>query len=341
VFAYNQPCTYTLAAIVQRLTGLTLTDYLGPRLFAPLGITDGAWQQRPPGRDLGFSGLHLTTEDVASFGQLLLDDGAWAGRQVLPEGWVAQATREPDPTLASARAAAVTGSGADWEQGYGLQFWQSRHGFRGDGAYGQFCVVLPEHDVVLATTGACPDMQAVLDAAWTHLIPALADPTTAPSPAEGRLAARLSTLGLPPVPVGHAPEAGSRWKGATLRLAEATGLRGILDIVLHDRGSQDGGGWALSVQAWDGSVTAAVGIGAWAVTDPDDGTAPVAVCAGWPDADRAVIDLVLLETPHRLRLTGDLTSATLRPAWHTEPLGGVSLRSMQQPLGRPADHASV
>ncbi len=337
VFAYNQLCTYTLAAIVQRLTGQTLTDYLWPRLLAPLGITDGAWQQNPSGRDLGFSGLHLTTEDIASFGQLLLDDGGWAGRQLVPEGWVARATREHVPTVDSDASL----GGPDWEQGYGLQFWQSRHGYRGDGAYGQFCVVLPEHDVVLATTGACPDMQAVLDATWTHLLPALVDPPTSPSFAEGRLAARLATLGLPPVPVGHAPEAGSPWEGATLRLAETTGLPGILDIVLHDRGSQDGGGWALSLRAWDGSVTAALGVGAWAVTDPDDGTAPVAVCAGWPDAGRVVIDLVLLETPHRLRLTGDLTSATLRAAWHTEPLGGVSLRSMQQPLGRPTDHASV
>ncbi len=338
VFAYNQPCTYTLAAIVQRLTGLTLTEYLAPRLFAPLGITEGAWQQRPPGRDIGFSGLHLTTEDIACFGQLLLDDGVRDGRQILPEGWVALATREHVPTVDSTDEAAVTGSGADWEQGYGLQFWQSRHGYRGDGAYGQFCVVLPEHDLVLASTAAANDMQAILDAAWTHLLPACGKAPATPSSADERLAVRLATLALPSAPVGHLPSTGSPWDGAVLRLAEEAGLRGILDIELHPRGSTSDEGWALSVRAWDGSVTAPVGVGAWAVTDGNDGAAPVAVNAGWPDADRVEVDLLLLETPHRLRLTGDLTSATLRAVWHTEPLGGVSLQSMQRPLGTAADH---
>ena len=89
VFAYNQPCTYSLAAIIQRRSGTTLTDYLRPRLFDPLGIGEVGWQQHPAGRDLGFTGLHATTEDVARLGQLYLQSGWWDGAQLLSEDWVA------------------------------------------------------------------------------------------------------------------------------------------------------------------------------------------------------------------------------------------------------------
>jgi CubicO group peptidase (beta-lactamase class C family) len=330
VFAYNQPCTYTLATIVQRLTGGTLTEYLWPRLFAPLGILNGAWEQRPRGRDIGFTGLHLTTEDVARFGQLLLDDGCWQGRRVLPDGWVAEATRRHVPTVDSAGEAVAGADGGDWAQGYGWQFWRSRHGYRGDGAFGQFCVVLPEHDLVVATTAAADDMQAVLDAVWTHLLPALSEASAAADPrSDARLATRLARVALPPVPAGTVPAAGSPWESAALRLASLSWLRGIRDIELR----HDGNGWSLAVEAWDGRLAAAVGLGSWAVTDPDDGTAPVAVSAGWPDPDRIVVELALLETPHRLHLTGTLGGGTLEASWHTEPLGHISLVSMHRPLG--------
>ena len=67
------------------------------------------------------------------------------------------------------------GSGPDWQRGYGFQFWMSRHGYRGDRAFGQFCLVLPEHDVVIATTADTERMQAVLDAVWEHLLPAFGE----------------------------------------------------------------------------------------------------------------------------------------------------------------------
>ena len=89
----------------------------------------------------------------------------WNGTRLLDEEWVAEATRaqvdnpaEPNP---------------DWRQGYGFQFWMARHGYRGDGAYGQFCVVLPEQDAVIATTAATENMQGILDAVWAHLLPAM------------------------------------------------------------------------------------------------------------------------------------------------------------------------
>ena len=318
-FTYNQPCTYTLASIVQRLTGTTVSQYLRPRLFDPLGITPGGWYERPAGRQLGFSGFHLTTDAVARFGQCLLDDGRAAGRQVLPEGWVAQASRVHVPTVDSAGEAVVGADGGDWALGYGWQFWRCRHGFRGDGAYGQFCVVVPEADLVLATTGAADDMQAVLDALWTHVLPALADRPLPATDADDRLAARLATLGLAPVPGdATAPD------GARLGLADTTGLRGVTGAVLR----ADGGAWVLDLTTWDGSLTAAAGAGAWVVTEPDDGTAAVAVSAGAPAPGRVVAEVALLETPHRLRLEGDVAAGTLTASWHTEPLHGVGLASM-------------
>jgi CubicO group peptidase (beta-lactamase class C family) len=93
VFAYNQPATYCVAAIVQRATGQTLVDYLRPRLLDPLGIGPVGWQQHPRGRDLGFTGLHATTDAVARLGQLYLQRGAWRGQQLLSPDWVAEASR--------------------------------------------------------------------------------------------------------------------------------------------------------------------------------------------------------------------------------------------------------
>jgi CubicO group peptidase (beta-lactamase class C family) len=148
VFAYSQPCTYALASIIQRNAGMPLTRYLRPRLFDPLGIGHVGWHTFPPGREQGFSGLHARTEDIAKLGLLYLQGGQWEGAQLIGEKWVAEAT--------SQQVANPAEPNPDWRQGYGFQFWMSRHGYRGDGAFGQFCVILPEQDTVIATTACTP-----------------------------------------------------------------------------------------------------------------------------------------------------------------------------------------
>ncbi len=164
-FLYNSPGSHMLSAIVSKVTGETVLDYLKPRLFAPLGIENPTWGTSPQGNTLGGWGLFLRTEDIAKFGQLYLQQGVWNGKQVLPSRWVKQATSKQvsngsDPTK-------------DWDQGYGFQFWQCRYGaYRGDGAYGQFCIVLPEQDAVIAITADTRDMQAELNVVWEHLLPA-------------------------------------------------------------------------------------------------------------------------------------------------------------------------
>src|SRR5246127_5309126 len=186
VFAYNQPCTYTLASIVQRNAGMSLTRYLRPRLFDPLGIGHVGWHTFPPGREQGFTGLHARTEDIAKLGLLYLQQGWGGGTQLIAEQWAAEAT--------SRQVANPAGPHPDWRQGYGYQFWMSRHGYRGDGAFGQFCVILPEKDAVIVTTAYTLDMQAVLDAMWDRLLPGLGTVGPGAESAHDQLGARLARL---------------------------------------------------------------------------------------------------------------------------------------------------
>lgn len=190
-FQYNTPATYMQSAIVQKATGQTVLDYLRPRLFDPLGIPKPEWGTSPQGISIGGYGLSVRTEDIARFGQLYLQKGKWDGKQLIPESWVHEATK------------LQTGNGSnpqsDWDQGYGYQFWRSRHGaFRGDGAFGQYCIVMPEQDAVVAITSGTKDMQQVLNLVWDHLLPAMKG-TDLSSNAEThrKLTARLQSLTIP------------------------------------------------------------------------------------------------------------------------------------------------
>ncbi len=162
-FLYNSLATYVVSAIVTKVTGQSLLEYLRPRLLDPLGITDATWESCPRGIHVGGWGLCVTTEAIARFGELYRLDGVWNGVRILPEGWVADATRSHikngDPS-----------SPSDWTQGYGFQFWRSRHdAYRGDGAFGQFCVVVPGKKLVVAITAGTEDMQGILSALWESL----------------------------------------------------------------------------------------------------------------------------------------------------------------------------
>ena len=164
-FLYNSAGTYLCSAIVQKVTGQTVLDYLQPRLFEPLGIEGAEWTASPQGISAGGWGLFLKTEDIAKFGQLFLQKGKWDEKQIVPEAWVAQATAK--------QVSNGSDPSKDWDQGYGFQFWRCRHGaFRGDGAFGQFCIVLPEQDAVVAITADTKDMQAELNLVWEKLLPA-------------------------------------------------------------------------------------------------------------------------------------------------------------------------
>lgn len=190
-FVYNTAATFILSALVQRLTGITLLEFLRPRLLEPLGIGQAHWEVGPRGIQVGGWGLHLTTEDIARFGQCLLQQGRWEGEQVIPEAWVQEATRAHVPPGQDAAT-------NDWANGYGYQFWMCRHGaYRGDGAFGQFCVVMPQQQAVLAITAYVSEMQAILNQVWAHLLPAFGAEALPEDPAaQSALQERCAALTL-------------------------------------------------------------------------------------------------------------------------------------------------
>jgi CubicO group peptidase (beta-lactamase class C family) len=190
-FLYNTPATYMLSAIVQKVTGQTVLDYLRPRLFEPLGIENPTWGTSPQGITLGGYGLSIRTEDIAKFGQLYLQKGQWRGKQLISAAWVEAATAR--------QTSNGSNPNSDWEQGYGYQFWRARHhAYRGDGAFGQFCVVMPKQDAVIAITSGTRDMQAVLNPVWDKLLPAMsAEPLPEDEENYRKLQASLKNLILP------------------------------------------------------------------------------------------------------------------------------------------------
>lgn len=182
---YNNGASWAVGEIVRKVTGQTLTDYLRPRLLDPVGI-DIAWERDLLGGELGWSGVHITTSDLAAFAQLYASGGRWQGQQVLPTGWTELAGRS------HIRTDDAVDANPEWMYGYGYQMWMSRQGFRMDGAHGQYALILPERETVIAITSAEPvTSQPLLDLVWEHLIPGLDAPPSATR------TERLAALTLP------------------------------------------------------------------------------------------------------------------------------------------------
>ncbi|MGH9104518.1 MAG: serine hydrolase domain-containing protein [Acidimicrobiales bacterium] len=339
VFAYNQSATYTLAAIVQRVTGETLTSYLRRRLFDALGIGEVAWQKDRLGRQLGFSGLYATTGTVARLGELYLRRGSWHGRQLLRPEWVADASR---PQVATTPRADLPGAETtpDWEQGYGYQFWMSRHGYRGDGAYGQFCLVLPEQDAVVAMTAQTLQMQAVLDLAWDKLLPALSAEAgeRACADADARLSARLLGLQVPALALPYAapPLRPEDWAGARFlpqggRCQDQPSLQAV-------GVSAGSGGWGAVLEEKGWRLEAPLGKQGWhgasAVPCGEGGGVPVASSGGWESTETMRCDLMFLESPHRLAVACHMPGRTFEAGWVTAPLHCPKLAGLRAPAER-------
>ena len=245
-FEYNTGATFLLSAVLQKVTGQRLPDYLRTRLFDPLGIArDVVWDDLPGsgGIALGGAGLNLTVREIAAAGDLWLRGGVLRdGRRLIPASYMAEATAKQIPNDGPGRA-------PEWCQGYGYQFWRCRHGaFRGDGASGQLAVMLPEQDAVVAATAGVCGMQDELDAIWESLLPAFAD---APLPADPAGLARLrdaeygQRFDLGP---DGAPDPAALPFGERRRFACSPNPAGLAALAL----SQDAAGVALEFEFADG-----------------------------------------------------------------------------------------
>ena len=300
-FLYNSPATYMLSAIVQKATGRTVLEYLRPRLFDPLGFENPTWVASPQGVTAGAYGLSIRTEEIARFGQLYLRKGVWNGRQLVPTSWVEEATARQ-----TSNGSAPT---SDWDQGYGYQFWRSRHGFRGDGAFGQFCLVVPELDAVVAITSGVGDMQRVMNLVWDKLLPAMkAAPLAEDAAARRRLEAKLAGLAVR-LPQG-APTStlAAKVSGRWYEFDEND--RGV-KALSFDFGSATP---ALVVRTAEGETRTALGAGSWvkgrggfanglerALGVPSPPL--VAASGAWTAEDTYTVKLVAYETPYYSTLT--------------------------------------
>ena len=306
--AYNNGASWAVGEIVRRATGMPLTDYLRPRLLDPLGI-DIAWERDVLGRELGFSGVHVTTRDLAAFGQLYASGGRWQGRQVLPAGWA---------ELAGTRHIRTDGPEVvdpEWRHGYGYQLWMSRQGFRMDGAYGQYALVLPALETVIAITSSQPvTSQPLLDLVWEHLVPGLG------TPASPERAERLASLALR-VPRDSGSYGSWRHDGPvpvrrSLALgADQTSPPDLADLTV----TRDASGFTVDLRV-DGEPVTLTTSGPWRrqVLRTAGHGLPVALAAAVSSRGGVRLRLCATDTCHVLLVDLDGSGAGL--AWQTTPL---------------------
>ena len=304
---YNNGASFLLGEIVRVRTGQDILDFLTPRVFDPMGISP-TWDRDGLGRCLGWTGAHLTTAWLAAFGELYRSDGVWNGVRLLPAGWAGLATAKHIPTTNEERS--------EWALGYGYQLWQGREGYRLDGAYGQYSLVLPERDLVIGITSAEIESAPLIDLVWEQLLP--------------DLDAGLSGLGghTSPAPLEDSGD-GTAWTAAGLvhdpSLATPTENAPALPELTDLTAGRTADGFTLEFST-EGSRVRVDATTSWqrqrvVIAGVD---VPVAARAGaLPDGSLAV-ELALTETPHTLRFQ-------LRPdgsgsaAWTVPPLQTVEL----------------
>lgn len=162
-FRYTGSGPYVAARALHAATGSDVRNYLLPRVFGPLGIHNPQWHACPLGFPFAESDLLLTTSELARFGRLMLDEGAWEGRQLVPAEYCRRIPRERVPT---------PGGSPKYSGGYGLGAWcgMGERTFRMDGKYGQFCIVSPEREAVVTVTSHTERDAELLDLVRDELL---------------------------------------------------------------------------------------------------------------------------------------------------------------------------
>ena len=315
-FVYHNGATLLAALAVQRVTGERLQDYLRPRLFEPVGIVPDGWQSSD-GLDIGFSGLHVSTEAIARLGELVRCDGRWQGAQVLPDGWTATMTSRHTDTSNHPET-------VDWAQGYGYQMWRCTHdAVRADGAFGQFSVVVPDAGLVVAVTSCSPDRtQDTLTAIWEELLPALSDdPLPEDTAAAATLAEHLGSRSMPAPSSATRPPSSGPWR---FERTPDEDCPGITAVEVHHSPGGTAHPWLLVVEEDGHRLEIPCGDGSWSAQE-----GPWSASGGWTGPESFEALVVAVETPHRLTLTcsGDI----VRTRWNGVPLGGGLLARQRAP----------
>ncbi len=237
-FAYDTTGTHMVCAILQKITGQTVHEYLQTRLFDKIGIGPVYWEKCDQGINLGGSGIWCTTEDMARFGQLYLQDGIWNGERILPEGWVdASFTPHSDNSNANFTL--------DGCHGYGYFFWKTKYGWCAFGMGGQLIVIVPEKELVFVSTANTMELkdgqQLILDSLWETVYPALSDnPLSEDSGMWGSLKEKCRNAQVLGTDVKHSSWE-KRLSGRRIVLDE--GCNGIVEMEFRFR--QDEGGLLL------------------------------------------------------------------------------------------------
>lgn len=312
-FTYNQVATYLLSRVIHAATGSGVVEVLRPRLLEPLGIPELPWQRDPLGHELGFTGAHLTSEALLSFAQLCLDRGQWEGRRLLAPEWFDEASAPFGPRYREPSA------NADSVLGYGYSFWRSRHGYRADGAFGQFGLVLPEQDAAVAITAEVGPNQEVLDAFWATAFPAIGRPGSAE--ADARLVERLRQLALP-VPLAGGSRPGP--ETATFRRSSVRGDTALPPAYTGLAVRRDGSDHILVLERGSDWLEVPVGTGDWreSVLAHEGWLVPVVARGGWASPDRFEAEVVVIESPHRVVVKAGLATGTATLDWVRSPLAG-------------------
>ncbi|HYG35960.1 MAG TPA: serine hydrolase, partial [Clostridia bacterium] len=309
-FLYNSGATYMLSAIVQKVSGQKLIDYLRPRLFEPLGIEGTSWESCPRGINSGGWGLKIQTEGLAKFGQLFLQKGMWNGKQLLPAEWVEEATtfkiQQPSANLEEAK------KHSDWHQGYCYQFWRSRHNaYRGDGAFGQYTIVMPEQDAVLAITSESPSMQGEMDLIWEHLLPAM-KPSALPANKrlQAQLRQKLGSLALLPPKAQASSPLIARISGKQYRMQSNEACVQSVSLEFRKKScvfklKDDKGEYALQcgIERWVEGETAMPGTPPKLTAGKLDPISKVAASGTWKNDQTFQIISQFYETPHHDTVT--------------------------------------
>lgn len=298
-FTYNSGATYMLGAVLHKLTGLTIREYLTPRLFEPLEIVPGVWESCPRGLNCGGWGLYLKLRDLAKFAQLLLDGGVYDGKELIPADYLAEATKIHADNSMNQKP--------DWKLGYCWQFWHSTYGYRCDGAAGQYAVILPEFDLTLTTVSATPNMQAILTALWETVIPALsASPLPEDKAAHSELQRTVENLAIPTAAGNEAP------RKLHARFEFADNPDGIVACAVDAEADE----CALTFRFGNGTMEQLrAGFGKFAYSTlklTDRFPHPTAASAAWQDG-KLVIESFILDGIFRSTYTVDFAPGVAEP----------------------------